>query len=81
MVVNAGRRDVDLAHLNEQLQKNDQLDVQMTVHDDRGLLALQGPSAASVLQPLVGVDLSKMYFGNFVETAIDGVPCWITRTG
>jgi len=81
LVVNAGRRDVDLAHLNDQLEKNSQMDVQMTVHDDRGLLALQGPSAVSVLQPLVGVDLSKMYFGNFIETAIDGVPCWITRTG
>lgn len=81
LVVNAGRRDVDLAHLNAQLEKNSQMDVQMIVHDDRGLLALQGPSAKSVLQSLVDVDLSQVYFGNFIETKVAGVPCWITRTG
>lgn len=81
LVVNAGRRDVDLAHLNAQLQKHSGMDVEMVVHDDRGLLALQGPSAVSILQPLVSVDLTKMYFSNFVKADIDGVPCWITRTG
>jgi aminomethyltransferase len=55
--------------------------VSLTVHDDRALLALQGPSAAAVLQPLVGVDLSKIYFSNFVKTAIKGAPSFLTRTG
>jgi len=81
LVVNAGRRDVDLAHLNAQLKKNSGIDVEMIVHDERGLLALQGPLAPSVLQSLVDVDLSKLYFGNFIKADISGVPCWITRTG
>jgi aminomethyltransferase len=57
-------------------------DVSLEVHDDRGLLALQGPSAMAVLQPLAkGTDLSKLYFGNFARFDIGGAPCWVTRTG
>jgi glycine cleavage system aminomethyltransferase T len=40
-------------------------DVSMTVHDDRGLLALQGPAAAGVLAKLTKRDLTKLYFGMF----------------
>ena len=81
LVVNAGRRDVDLAHINAQLKQHSNLDVEMVVHNDRGLLALQGPSAAPVLQSLVDIDLSSLYFSNFAKTDIAGVPSWITRTG
>jgi len=56
-------------------------DVSMDVHDDRGLLALQGPSAAKVLQAMTKQDLSKFYFGNFARFEVAGVPCWVTRTG
>jgi aminomethyltransferase len=55
--------------------------VEMTVHDDRSLLALQGPAAAETLAPLVDVDLSKMYFANFAKLDIAGIPCYLTRTG
>ena len=45
-------------------------------------MALQGPKAMEALQPLVGgVDLSKLYFGMFVKTDVNGSPCFITRTG
>jgi aminomethyltransferase len=57
------------------------MDVTMTVHDDRGLLALQGPSAMPVLQKMTQFDLSKFYFGMFAKFDIKGVPCWVTRTG
>jgi aminomethyltransferase len=57
------------------------MDVTMTVHDDRGLLALQGPSAMPVLQKMTQHDLSKFYFGMFAKFDIKGVPCWVTRTG
>lgn len=53
----------------------------MTVHDDRGLLALQGPSASKVVQALTSKDLSKFYFGNFDRFDVAGIPCWVTRTG
>lgn len=81
LVVNAGRRDVDLPHIQSQLDKHSEMDVEMVVHDERGLFALQGPKASPILQSMVDVDLSKLYFGNFIKADISGVPCWITRTG
>lgn len=55
--------------------------VDMTVHDDRSLLALQGPKAVEVLQPHTDADLSKLYFSNFIRVDIAGIPCFLTRTG
>ena len=56
--------------------------VDWRVYDERSLLALQGPIAAQVLQQLVtDIDLSKVYFSDFVETNVKGIPCFITRTG
>jgi len=83
LVVNAGCRDKDLAHIGKHLEaaKAKGLDVSMTVHDDRGLLALQGPSAQAVLQKLTSTDLSKLYFGMFARFDIKGAACWVTRTG
>eukprot|EP00879_Flechtneria_rotunda_P001226 GHRR01001373.1.p1 GENE.GHRR01001373.1~~GHRR01001373.1.p1 ORF type:complete len:413 (+),score=119.81 GHRR01001373.1:96-1334(+) len=83
LVVNAGCRDKDLEHLGKHLEaaKGKGQDVSMTVHDERGLLALQGPSAMPVLQKHTSFDLSKFFFGQFARFDIKGVPCWITRTG
>lgn len=83
LVVNAGCREKDLAHIGKHLAayKAKGGDVDMIVHDDRSLLALQGPEAALVLQPHVKEDLNKIYFGNFTKLNIAGVPCFLTRTG
>lgn len=83
MVVNAGCRDKDLAHFDEQLKKARSAgkDVTLRVMDERALLALQGPKAAAVLQALVDIDLSKLYFGTLAEAAVKGAPCYVTRTG
>ncbi|WPT17487.1 Aminomethyltransferase [Picochlorum sp. SENEW3] len=83
LVVNAGCREKDLAHLNKHLQAFTAKggDVTMDVHDDRSLLALQGPEAAEVLQQHVKEDLSKLYFGMFTKIDIAGSPCFVTRTG
>lgn len=82
MVLNAGCADKDLAHINTQLAQQTG-DVQLTVHDDRSLLALQGPKAVSCLQPLIETDLSKVYFSHFRQgLTIAGVrDCFLTRTG
>lgn len=83
IVVNAGCREKDLAHLDKHLKaaKAKGLDVAITVHDDRSLLALQGPAAAPTLQQLVKDDLSKFYFSQFKKLDIKGIPCYLTRTG
>ncbi len=44
------------------------------ISDDLCLFAVQGPKAAQTLQPLTGVDLSKMEYYNFVQGELAGVP-------
>jgi len=82
-VVNAGNRDKDLTHIRAHLEayKAGGKDVTLTTHEDRALLAVQGPEAASTLQKLVDIDLSKMYFSNFTVAPIKGIESFITRTG
>ncbi|VFQ58519.1 unnamed protein product [Cuscuta campestris] len=68
-------RDKDLAHIEEHMKAYASKggDVSWQIHDDRSLLALQGPVAATVLQHLTkGEDLSKMYCGNFKVLDING---------
>ncbi|XP_051125576.1 aminomethyltransferase, mitochondrial [Andrographis paniculata] len=83
LVVNAGCRDKDLAHIEEHMKafKSKGGDVSWHIHDERSLLALQGPLAAPVLQHLTKEDLSKMYFSDFRMLDINGVHCYLTRTG
>ncbi|PSC76849.1 glycine cleavage T [Micractinium conductrix] len=83
IVVNAGCREKDLAHIGKHLDawKAKGKDVGMILHDDRSLLALQGPEAAAVLQQFVKQDLDKVYFSNFLKLDIKGIPCFLTRTG
>ena len=84
MVVNAGCRDKDLAHFDAHNKKwkADGKDVDIIIHDDRAIFAVQGPNAAKALQPLVDVDLSKMYFSDFTIGPVNGAEgSFITRTG
>ena len=67
VVTNAGCRDKDLAFINKELASFDQK-VEWTVLEGQGLVALQGPKAAQVLQSIVvdpqgEGDLSTLYFG------------------
>lgn len=83
LVVNAGCRDKDLAHIEEHMKAFQAKggDVSWHIHDERSLLALQGPLAAPTLQHLTKVDLSKIYFGEFQIIDINGAQCYLTRTG
>ncbi|KAL2341299.1 hypothetical protein Fmac_009239 [Flemingia macrophylla] len=83
LVVNAGCRDKDLAHIEEHMKafKEKGGDVSWHIHDERSLLALQGPLAAQVLQHLTKEDLSKIFFGQFRVLDINGSQCFLTRTG
>lgn len=57
-------------------------DVKLVLRDDLSLIAVQGPSAAKALQPLVSIDLSKLYFMNTSIGEVAGVAgCRITRCG
>ena len=72
LVTNAGRREADISHFQEQLSGHDDL-VQQDLLDAHGLLALQGPSSSSVLQKLTTHDLTTLKFGHCVTATILGV--------
>ena len=79
MVVNAGNIDKDFAWV-EQQAKN--FDVQIfNQSDTTALLALQGPEAQTILQPLADVDLSSIRYYHFEPGVVDGINCIISRTG
>ena len=83
IVLNGACSEKDQAHINKHLAefKAKGGDAEFIVHGDRSLLAFQGPKAVDVLQPLTDLDLSKLYFGMFTETKVDGKDVWLTRTG
>ena len=79
MVVNASNVDKDFAHI---ARHADTFGVTLeNVSDDMGLLALQGPKAASILQPLTETDLSTIKYYHFAEGRVAGMPMIISRTG
>jgi aminomethyltransferase len=51
------------------------------ISDEVGLLALQGPSAAALLQSLTPVRLADIGYYRFSSGQIAGVDCFISRTG
>ncbi len=51
------------------------------MHDDRSLIALQGPAAVETLAKLTDLDLDNFFFSQFAKPNIAGIPCYLTRTG
>ena len=76
LVVNAGRADHDIGLLRASLDES----VTMEVRTDLALLALEGPSAAAVLQSL-GADLDGFVFMQIRDISIAGIACTVTRSG
>jgi aminomethyltransferase len=79
MVVNASNVAKDFAHI---ARHADRFGVTLEdVSDQMGLLALQGPEAAKILQPLTKTDLSSIKYYHFAEGEVAGMPMIISRTG
>jgi aminomethyltransferase len=76
LVVNAGCKTADIAHLQAQIGGR----VQVLEHPDRALLALQGPQAAAVMARLAP-DTSAMRFMSFAHMKVGGLECGLTRSG
>jgi len=87
VVTNAGRRDRDLAWFKEKLEAWNSSEnakkgqVEMEVLEDWGLLALQGPKAASYLQTLTSFDLQKLTFGTSAFVPLEGFNLHVARGG
>jgi aminomethyltransferase len=79
MVVNASNVEKDFAHIVRHIDK---FSVSLEdVSDSMGLLALQGPLAARILQPLTKTDLGDIKYYHFAEGEVAGMPMIISRTG
>jgi len=76
LVVNAARKEADLACLGDNIASP------ATVEslDDRALLALQGPAAAAVLSRFSD-GIARLGFMTAIEAVVDGRKCLITRSG
>jgi aminomethyltransferase len=49
--------------------------------DEFSLLALQGPRAAAILQPLTPLDLRSLRYYGFADSEVAGRRCLVSRTG
>jgi aminomethyltransferase len=76
LVVNAARKEADLAHLRARL--GHPTTVEML--EDRALLALQGPAAAAVLSRLCN-GVSGLGFMTAMATTLAGCGCLVSRSG
>src|ERR1700694_1019788 len=80
LVVNAGNIDKDFAWVAEQAKNFTAVQV-TNQSDTTALLALQGPAAQAILQPLTEADLASIRYYHFVPGMVDGINCIISRTG
>lgn len=76
VVVNAACKEQDLALLGEGLAGI----AEVTELTDRSLVALQGPKAAEVFSRFAR-DIATLPFMTYREVLIDGVLCFVTRSG
>lgn len=82
VVSNAGCADKDLKHIHEQLKefKSNGGDANVQILD-MSLIALQGPSACSVVESLTSQDLSSFAFMSSRQMIIKGIPVYVSRCG
>jgi aminomethyltransferase len=76
LVVNAGTKDNDIAHIAAHLPA----DVKLVYEQERALLALQGPAAASVLERHIP-GIGKTAFMSETAAILAGVAITLTRSG
>ena len=80
LVVNASNTGKDSAWIAEHIHGMGDA-VAVDASSRYALLALQGPLALDVLQPLTGVELSAMRYYSFAHGEVAGVLATISRTG
>jgi glycine cleavage system T protein (aminomethyltransferase) len=78
LVLNAGNVEKDLKWLGDQHPEGCAL---VDRSDALALLALQGPKAQGILQPLTGVPLDTIAFYHFADGVVAGHAVTLSRTG
>lgn len=76
VVVNAGCKDGDFAHIEANLEG----DAKLKRLEDRALLAIQGPEAAEVMAAHEPI-LSEMAFMDSARLMLFGADCYVSRSG
>jgi aminomethyltransferase len=76
VVVNAGRKDVDYAHIDQHLPPGAKL-VRL---DDKALVALQGPEADAVLTA-INPAVQEIPFMTFTNVNLAGIDAQVSRSG
>ena len=76
LVVNASRKEADLAHLKAGLSGA----MEVEYLEDRTLLALQGPKAAAVLAR-GAPEVAKLVFMTATTISLCGIDCTVSRSG
>jgi aminomethyltransferase len=76
LVDNAARKEADLAHLRARLGRPTTVELL----EDRALLALQGPAAATVLSRFCE-GIERLGFMTAIEATLGGCHCLVTRSG
>ena len=80
LVVNAGNIEKDYAWIAEHITPAGDA-VAVDASSRYALLALQGPRAVEILQPLIGVDLGAMKYYWLAHGEVAGVRASVSRTG
>jgi glycine cleavage system T protein (aminomethyltransferase) len=77
-VVNAANTDKDFQWMKENVKGNLRCE---NVSDLYSQIAVQGPNSTDILQPLTGIDLSKIRYYRFRKGLFTGVEVILSRTG
>jgi len=80
LIVNAANRAKDAAYLMELAADRDGVEVK-DESDNWSQLAIQGPLAREILQPLASADLSELKYYRFVFAEVCGHRAMVARTG
>ncbi|HEY7851035.1 MAG TPA: glycine cleavage system aminomethyltransferase GcvT [Ktedonobacterales bacterium] len=80
VVVNAGTMRKDWAWFSERAAGADHLTL-TNISDETGLIALQGPRALAILQPLTETPLAEIAYYHCQRGVVVGIQCIISRTG
>jgi aminomethyltransferase len=76
LVANASRKEIDFVHIAANLPSG----VQLRPHEDRALLALQGPAAAAVIGR-IAAEAAELPFMGVVAVTLAGASCLVSRSG
>ncbi|HEX9582166.1 MAG TPA: glycine cleavage system aminomethyltransferase GcvT [Gemmatimonadales bacterium] len=79
LVVNASNLEKDWNHV---VDRKAGINVRLkNISDDVALLAVQGPKAEAMLQPITKIGLGKMGYYHFDVGHLAGIECFVSRTG